>query len=177
MINSSIIKPFKKSGDYQVDVYLGYLESSLKGFVNDYGLEMNPDFQRGNVWTKEQQIAYVEFLLRGGTSAKIIYFNCPNFSSGCTDKENNPMVCIDGLQRITAIRKFIANELPIFGGYYLNDFSDKNVILRRNSIKININELKTRKEILEWYLDFNSGGTVHSEDELNRVRKLLLECV
>jgi hypothetical protein len=37
----------------------------------------------------------------------------------------------------------------------------------------NIAGLKTRKEVLEWYLNFNSGGSVHTEQELQKVRDLL----
>lgn len=86
------------------------------------------------------------------------------------------MQCVDGLQRLTAIRKFLNNELSIFGGNYLDDFEDKKVLLRTMSLRINVNNLKTRKEVLQWYLDFNTGGTVHSDEEIERVRKLLNEC-
>lgn len=63
----SDIKPFTKSGTYEVDIPLNYLERTLQSYIEDWGLEMNPDFQRGNVWTREQQIAYVEFFFRGGS--------------------------------------------------------------------------------------------------------------
>jgi hypothetical protein len=36
-----------------------------------------------------------------------------------------------------------------------------------------VNDLKTREEVLQWYLDLNSGGVVHTEEELNRVREML----
>jgi hypothetical protein len=29
--------------------------------------------------------------------------------------------------------------------------------------------------VLKWYLEFNSGGTVHTEAELNKVRKMIEE--
>ena len=86
------------------------------------------------------------------------------------------MQCLDGLQRLTAIRKFVNNELPVFNGNYLNDFEDKEVILRMHPIRFNINNIQTKKEIIQWYLDYNDGGTVHSKEELDRVRKLLKEC-
>lgn len=85
------------------------------------------------------------------------------------------MVCVDGLQRLTAIRKFLNNDLKVFG-HYLNEFEDKDVFLRRhNGILFNINDLKTKKEVLKWYLDFNTGGTVHSDEEIIRVKKILDE--
>lgn len=39
----------------------------------------------------------------------------------------------------------------------------------------NIASLKTRKEVLQWYLDFNIGGTIHTEEEISKVKKLLLK--
>ena len=36
-----------------------------------------------------------------------------------------------------------------------------------------VNYLKTRREVLEWYLQLNGGGTPHSQKELDRVRGLL----
>lgn len=180
MIKYSEIKKLMDRSNYETNVAFKFIEMTLKEFEEDYGLELNPDFQRGNVWTEQQQISYVEFILRGGKSANVIYFNCPDFSMGSCTKIKNadklPMQCLDGLQRLTAIRKFLRNDLPIFNGNYLNDFEDKDVILRMHPIRFNVNNIQTKKEIIQWYLDYNDGGTVHSKEELDRVRKLLKEC-
>lgn len=45
-----------------------------------------------------------------------------------------------------------------------------------HSIKFNINDLMNRKDVLKWYIEMNSGGTVHSKDEIDRVTKLMNEC-
>ena len=37
----------------------------------------------------------------------------------------------------------------------------------------NVNNLKTKKEVLKWYLEMNTGGTVHTKDELNKVKGML----
>jgi hypothetical protein len=176
MVNSKdVIRPFTEKGDYEVNIGLKYLETTLEDFVNDYNLELNPDFQRGNVWTEEQQIAYMEFFLKGGQTARVIYFNCPYWGSCKLDKHDMDMVCVDGLQRLTAIRKFLKGELKVFS-YYLNDFEDKNVLLRTaHGLKFNVNNLQTKREVLQWYLDFNTGGTVHSNEEITRVKKMLEE--
>ena len=39
------------------------------------GLQLNPKFQRGHVWTEEQQIAFLEYFFRGGKSGLVVYFN------------------------------------------------------------------------------------------------------
>lgn len=181
MIRYNEIEKLMPNGSYETCVGLGYIDSWLEEMEEDYGLELNPDFQRGNVWNEEQQIAYVEFLIRGGKSANIIYFNCPTFTFGACDRKSDhddlPMQCLDGLQRLTAIRKFLHNELPIFNGNYIDDFEDKKILLRNHDmLKFNVNNLQTRKDILKWYIDYNSAGTYHTKEEIERVRKLLAEC-
>jgi hypothetical protein len=134
------------------------------------GLDLDPYFQRGHVWSDDKQIAYVEFCLKGGESSRDILFNSPNWMS----TYKGEMVLVDGKQRLEAVRKFIRNELPIFGGNYLNDFDDPRLLLRRDAYFIfKVNTLKTKKEVLQWYLDLNTGGVVHTEEEINKVKKLL----
>lgn len=169
----SDIKMLMRDGDYEVDVELSRLEAMLREYEEIYKLQLNPDFQRGHVWVESQQIAYVEFFLRGGKTGRKIYFNCPNWIVGNSDYETLPMQCVDGLQRITALRRFVNNEIPAFGCYY-KDFEDSP--RRSQSVfQININSLDTRLEVLEWYLQMNEGGIAHSEKELDRIRLLIEE--
>jgi len=158
-------------GQYEVDIHVRHLEKMLKSYEEDYNLELNPDFQRGNVWTEEQQIKYVEFFLRGGKSARVIYFNIGEWSFN-KNTDIPQMVCVDGLQRLTAILRFLHNEIPVFGHFY-NEFEDN--IPLDHTLKFNINNLAYKKDVLKWYLEMNSGGTVHSNSELERVRKMIEE--
>jgi hypothetical protein len=81
-------------------------------------------------------------------------------------------VLVDGKQRLTAVRGFLANTVAIFNGIYFRDFTD---VLRASgaSFKFHVNDLPTRAEVLRWYLEMNSGGTPHTTSELLRVRELL----
>ena len=155
-----------------------HADFDLRGFVREIdrmvaedGLQLNPDFQRGNVWTEAQQIAYVEFILRGGHTARTVYLNNPNWNRRKNDRYTD-FVCVDGLQRITSISRFLKNDLPAFGLFY-DQFEGAIRIL--NTMQININDLQTRKEVLQWYVDFNAGGTVHSDAEIARVKALIAE--
>lgn len=156
-----------KSGHYQVNIPLSYFDQWIKESIEN-GLNLNPDFQRGHVWTRQQQIAYVEYLFRGGKSGRLLYFNCPNFHAG----GRKDFVCVDGLQRITAILKFLHDELPIFGAYY-HEFDGS--IPFDIDVLANVNDLKDKRDVLRWYIEMNSGGTPHSVQELARVRKMLFD--
>ena len=163
------IPQFTRTPCYTVNMGINkYLKSWIDDHTLNMGLQLNPDFQRGYVWNKKQKIKYLEFLLMGGSSARDIYFNCP----GWMKDWKGDFVCVDGLQRLTAILEFFENKFAIFGNYYSNEIEigsfDPNVI-------IHVNDLQTKKEVLKWYLEFNSGGTVHTEAELDKVRKMIEE--
>jgi uncharacterized protein with ParB-like and HNH nuclease domain len=165
------IEPFMSDGRYSIDVSFGELENELNRYREECNLDINPDFQRGYVWTDEQKTKYVEFVLRRGKSSKEFLFNCAGFMRGSTEQ----MVLVDGKQRISACLDFLHNKIPAFGCYY-SQFNDNKSSLCHNhrySFKFLINDLETRQEVLEWYLQLNSGGTVHTEEDLNKVRKLL----
>lgn len=162
------------------------IEHVCGDWVKELGLQLDPDFQRAHVWTREQQISFIEYFMRGGKSGRDLYFNHPNWMGAFRGE----FVLVDGKQRIEAMRAFLDNEFPIFdskdldpdavqelvdfcvpGGYYYRDFGGKIGML--DNFVVHVNDLKTRAEVLQWYIDMNSGGTIHTKDDIEKVRKLL----
>lgn len=156
------------SYNYSFDMLVEYIEKE----VLENGLVLNPNFQRGHIWTEEQQIAFLEYFFRGGKSGTTIYLNNPKWGVGLrkSDTSYNDYVCIDGLQRFTAFSRFYHNEIKVFGSYY-NEFIDSP--RGHINITLNINDLQSEEEVLKWYLDMNSGGTPHSKEEIEKVKVLL----
>ena len=167
-MNFQDIPQFTSPASYHIDVSLSYLKEHIDHHIQESNLQLNPDFQRGHVWTEKQQIAYVEYLLRGGTSGREIYLNLPGLRWTNTDD----YVCVDGLQRITACLRFLDNEIPAFWTLY-KDYEGR--IDHQISLSIWVNTLKTKREVLIWYTELNSGGTAHTEAELDRVRRMIAE--
>lgn len=172
------IPQYTKRSTYHVDVSWDYLEDHIEHAtsIDNHPLNLEPDFQRGHVWTEKQRIAYVEFCLRGGASGRELLFNCPGWNSDY----RGPYEIVDGLQRLTSVRMFLRNELPIFGGRYLRDCDgfrrkDGSVRVLRQGFKWHVNDLSTRSEVLRWYLEINSGSTPHTSQELTRVHSLLMK--
>lgn len=163
------IEPFKQCNDNGMRISLKRINGWMEDMEKDgMVFEMNPDFQRGHVWTEDQQSRYVEFLLRQGKSGREIYFNCPEW--GRWDSEAT-ITCVDGLQRITACQRFMNNEIPAFG-HYLKEYDDE-PNFTSIGLTVYINNLQTKKGVIEWYLEMNFGGTPHEQSELDRVKKIL----
>lgn len=163
------IKQFHKSY-YRIDIGWDYLQDWLNSMKERGGadsFQMNPDFQRGHVWTLQQQMRYVEYIIQGGESGQHVHFNHP----GWQDSYKGTMVCVDGLQRITAILSFMDNKIQAFG-YKLNEF-DNPRFTRVLRLSVHVGKLQTRKEVLEWYLQMNAGGTPHTKEEIDKVKNMI----
>lgn len=178
-----VIRPMPDAA-YTVDWQLGMLEKTLgdieSSMIEAGGVfELNPDFQRGHVWTDAQRTSFVEALIRKSATGRIL-FNCPGWSrsqSGEGDIQENTFQCIDGLQRLTAVRKFMAGEITVFGGMVASDLKGSPFDPFRMGfrLQIGIYEFTSRAELLQFYLDLNAGGTVHTPQEIERVRGLLAQ--
>ena len=181
------IPQFTKNPSHNIHVDWKYLERHLDHWGqaenNDLGPEagvnLDPDFQRAHVWTEAQQRAYVEYILKGGQSGRDIYFNC----KGWGRLYEGPFVLVDGKQRLEAVRKFLRDELTIFHdlvrhpqgyappGIRFSGFSDR--IPFQASFNFHVNDLKARAEVLRWYLEMNTGGTLHTAEEISKVKDML----
>lgn len=155
---------------YEVTVGWQYLEEHIKKQSNPEvgaSLDLNPDFQRAHVWTREQQIAYVEYALMGGEVGKNLTFNCVGWMKGW----KGPYEIVDGKQRLEAVRAFLRNDFKVFGSYR-NEFTD---YLRITTAYFNwrVCSIEKREDILQLYLNINAGGTPHTKKELDKVRKIL----
>ena len=161
------IPPLTKSASYKIDVSWQYLEEQLAHYKENHGLVLDPDFQRAHVWTEQQQIRYVEYVLRNGHSSRDLSFNSP----GWMGHKICPVTLVDGKQRLQAVRLFLADKIPAFG-YCYKEYEDKLPIMEC-SFRFLINNLPDRASVLRWYIDINAGGIAHTGEEIEKVRQLL----
>lgn len=154
---------------YQIDVLWTDLENHIKQAQSHptAPLDLEPDFQRAHVWTREQQVEYVKYILQGGENSRQLLFNCP----GWLQTDDGPYVIVDGKQRLEAVRSFMRNDFEVFG-QYRKRFGDLGG-MSGPSFLWRVGNLDTKEEILRMYLNINAGGTPHTQKELQQVRNLL----
>ena len=143
--------------------------SDIRDWNNNKRLELQPDFQRNEVWTKAAQIMLVDTIIQGIPIPKI-------YIKSIMVDGNTYRVVIDGQQRLTAILKFVQDQLPLkrpyVGEYQDMVFSQlpseiQNEILR---YKIDINEIfnPTDREIRDLYSRVNKYTVQLNKQELRR---------
>ena len=148
-----------------------YLVETLRNVHTGGSVVLCPDYQRGRVWTECQQRAWIQFRLSGGVGGETVFFN--EYPSGVIE-------LVDGLQRITAVRRFVAGELAVYRGvgdrsegWLVHEMDRKIFRMPQTILRVVVNSLRTRRQVLRWYLELNGGGTPHTPSELDRVRGLL----
>lgn len=178
-----LVRPMPTAA-YTVDWMISMLETTLERMAEEQRqaggtFELEPDFQRGHVWTEQQRVAFIESLLRK-TAPNRILFNCPGWSRSTAsagaggDIAEHTFQCVDGLQRLTAVRKFMAGEFGVFGGLGAQDLRGSPFDLGRYRLQMAVYEFNNRADLLNFYLHLNEGGTPHGPEELARVRQLLM---
>ncbi|HFG7030765.1 TPA: DUF262 domain-containing protein [Acinetobacter baumannii] len=177
---SEIIQPLPQP-KYTCDLMMITARSQLINMAgeDDSLLVLNPDFQRGHVWTLKQQQFFIECMLRNSLPLACyqLTFNMPFFASTEEEKINlryPGLVCIDGLQRFTAIEDFVTGKFRVFNNQIAFEDTLRSAFsLKNKSFKLNVFENNDPDEIIKLYLSLNTAGTAHSEDEIKRVEKLL----
>lgn len=143
--------------------------SDIRDWNNNNRLELQPDFQRHEVWTKAAQIMLIDTIIQGIPIPKV-------YIKSIMVEGNTYRVVIDGQQRLTAILKFVQDQLPLkkpYSGEYQDMvFSQlppelQNQILR---YKIDINEIfnPTDHEIRDLYSRVNKYTVQLNKQELRR---------
>lgn len=160
--------------DYPWDTILAMVE----GTYEHQKFDLNPDYQRGAVWTERQQQEFVGFLLDGGDCHKIVvqrYETAKNAPATHKDTYYElPAEVVDGQQRLRAVCAWLRGKICAITpeGDRLW-FKDTNEVDRRGlMLKIHYVDLP-RVERLRFYIKLNRGGTVHTEQEIVHVQALL----
>ncbi|MER5482551.1 DUF262 domain-containing protein [Streptomyces sp. NPDC002812] len=99
--------------------------SALARMVEAGDLDLDPPYQRGDVWTLDQRIALVESWLRGISVGSVVLADRWNYKWRTADgKLFDPeagapsLACVDGRQRITTAAMWFADEFAVPASWF-----------------------------------------------------------
>lgn len=132
-------------------------------------MNLAPDYQRGHVWTRRQSELFVGHIIEGGTSPAFIIHE---------DWHGLEMEMVDGQQRARALLAWFDGDIEaeITSGErvrYADATETEARMLRFSCGLVERVGSWPRAERLRLYLRINSGGTVHTDAEIRRVREML----
>lgn len=141
--------------------------ADLRGRINT-----DAEYQRGEVWSEPQQQLLIDSLLRGFDLPKIFLRKLPDGSSHLFD-------VVDGVQRLTAIWRFLADEFSLPKSYTYPDLGavggrrwsalPQDAMDRLQFSKITVTELETDSEddIRELFQRLQKGEPLNSAERRN----------
>lgn len=168
---SEIYEPVK--GVKHVDWGIDY----MCRHIDEGELDMDPDYQRGHVWTEEQQMDFVGFVMEGGRPPEVFVRELPYMT---TTPKPPYYEIVDGKQRLTALHAWYHGKIPARLSeehgrrlIWVTDLDEVELRHAKHNMNSSIQFLDSdRKKTLRIYLRLNRGGTPHTDAEIERVRKL-----
>lgn len=161
-------------GHKHVDWGIGFMCKLL----DEGELDFDPPYQRGHVWTLDQQKDFLGFVLEGGRGPEVFVRELE-----LADDVKPPFYeVIDGKQRMTAFYKWWNGEIPA----RLSEEWDREEIWVRELNEVELRRLSiggmntsvqflvgvSDAETMRFYLRLNRGGTIHTDEEISKVQKL-----
>ena len=144
---------------------------SLLSFQYLFGVDFNPDYQRGAVWDDEDRQKLLDSLFNGRDIGRFVFKELPYTR---IEKDRCYYEIVDGKQRMLTLLAYFENRFPYKGVYY-NDLSskDKDWLMNASIGVAEINQNATRSEVLEVFLALNEGGKPVAKEILDHARELL----
>jgi len=147
--------------------YMNYnINEGLMRRSNNEGFAL-PSYQRGDVWTLEQKIKFIESLvMKIPVGAYCVH----------TDDEDNQWKweLLDGQQRWTAIFNYVDNVFPVFGLYYRDLTEVELRYFKFIEFPVFMASGFTEEEKEELFNRLAYGGTPNCVDDEKTKRDLLI---
>lgn len=136
-------------------------------------LLFDTDYQREYVWTEKEQQGFFKNLLSGYPIGHVSLSEMPY-----SDDYEYVYEVVDGKQRLTTIKMFLNNEIPIIienKKYFYADLSKQEQRKFKSHLvpAIILIDSKNKKEKIQFFYDINFSGVQQSEEHKHKIEELL----
>ena len=158
-----------------------YSNQSISGLLLKYfyfGVDMNPEYQRGNVWTEEQKVKLIDSIFNNINIGSFVFVEKKWFTDD--QKVTSEMFeILDGKQRLTAIIDYVSSKFPYQGKYWhelspytRNQFESQGILV--GEMKLNRKDKEyNRKRVIEQFVRLNECGTSMDKEILDKAKKMV----
>lgn len=176
VVNWTEVRPIE-SGDTDFaknqNIKLYYNNSELHSLIHSYysfGIDMNPDYQRGYVWGQEDKELIIDSIFNNIDIGKFVLIHLSNDE---WSERGYSYEILDGKQRLNTIVEFYENRLQ-YNGKYFNELSrkDQRLFTNHTVAVANVDECD-KKTILKYFLMLNRTGKSMSNEHLEKIEQML----
>ncbi len=153
-----------RTGEYPIDMYIQWIKSGALNFGAEY--------QRDYVWGHQEQQTFLRVLISGFPIGSVALAKASDW-----DTCDGPYIeVVDGKQRLTTLKLFINNGIPIvIGGeeIYWSEFTrSEQLAFGRPTLSAVILDDATEKDRIAYFVAVNFTGVPQSEEHRQKVMKL-----
>ena len=155
------------------DVKLYFNNSHIESLIHKhyhFGIDFNPDYQRGYVWTQEDKELLLDSVFKNIDIGKFVLIHLSDYEYFERGKSYE---ILDGKQRLSTLIEFYENRFPYKGKYY-NDLSykDKRTFNHLTISVANVHETD-KKTVLKYFLMLNRTGRSMDKTHLEKIEQML----
>lgn len=154
-----------RTSEYPIDMYLRWIAGGE--------LDFDADYQRGYVWGSEEQQNFLNVVISGFPIGMVALAKAPDWC----ERPLPYIEVVDGKQRLTTLKKFITNEIPITlndGPIYWRDMTRaEQLAFGRPSLPAVVLDGVSYKDRLAYFMAVNFTGVPQSEQHKRHVMQLL----
>lgn len=147
-----------KIKSYTIDNYIMWFEKKED--------DLNADYQRDYVWSEKEQQAFLCHLISGLPVGHISF----------VENEKQMYEVVDGKQRLTTLKLFVSNQIPIVLNGEVYHYSDLDVGEQRafRNLMLPAIELldNSEKAKIKYFIDINFSGVPQSKEHEEKVLKM-----
>lgn len=161
------------------DIFFNYMQRDMMSLLsmmsNKYGIDLDPEYQRGNVWSLEQKVNLVDSIFKNVDIGKFAVIKRPwgnNPSKPLTPKLYE---MLDGKQRLTAIWEYYCGRFKYKGKYFYELHPRDQSHFKHYTISYAETEPLTKEQTYRYFLKLNTTGTPVDSEHIAKVRKLWLD--
>lgn len=155
------------------DVRLYFNNCPIESLIHKhyhFGVDFNPDYQRGYVWTQEDKELLLDSVFKNIDIGKFVFIR---LSDAEWMERNFGYEILDGKQRLSTLIEFYENKLT-YKGKYFNDLSGMDrAVFKNHMVSVaEVNETD-KKTVLKYFLMLNRTGKAMNEAHLKAVEDML----
>jgi Uncharacterized conserved protein len=153
-----------RTGEYPIEMYIDWIRRGALNFGAEY--------QREYVWGHDEQQTFLRVLISGFPIGSVALAKAPDWG----DCDGPYIEVVDGKQRLTTLKMFINNEIPIvIDGleiYWFELSRAEQLCFGRPVLSAVILDDATEKDRIDYFVAVNFTGVPQSEAHRQQVLKL-----
>lgn len=153
------------------------IESIIHRVVH-FGVDFNPEYQRGDVWNEDQKVKLIDSIFKNINIGSVVFAEKSWFSNNVISEMYE---VVDGKQRITAILEYIQNKFQYKGKYFYeisnisrNEFLESQILVGEIKLrKSNGKDEYDRSNVIKQFIRLNECGTTMDKEVIEKAKGMI----